>query len=259
MEAIRVENLSVSYEDNRVISDMSLAIPQGKVSIIIGGNGCGKSTLLKTVARILKPESGNIFIAGCDVKDQKARDVARQMAFLPQTPQCPETITVRELVAYGRFPYQNALGGHSIHDREQVQWALEETGLTDLAERMVESLSGGQRQRAWIAMTLAQETGIILLDEPTTYLDMAHQLEVLQLLQKLNREKGYTIVMVLHELNLACRFADHMIGMKAGKVICQGAPHEAITEQTLREIYGINATLQQSREGYPVCVGFERC
>lgn len=258
MEAVRIKNLSVSYEKTQVIKGLDLVIPEGKVSIIIGSNGCGKSTLLKTAARILRPCEGEIYIEGKEIRTQKPRNIAKKVAFLPQSPQCPEQITVRELVGYGRFPYQKAVGGMDQHDKEQVEWAIEQTGLVELADRLVESLSGGQRQRAWIAMTLAQETPTILLDEPTTYLDMAHQLEVLELLQKLNREKGYTIVMVLHELNLACRFADHIIGMKEGRVICEGKPNDAITKETLKEIYGIDAVLQESPDGYPVCIQFER-
>lgn len=257
MEAVRVTNLSVSYGETPVIREMNLAIPAGKISIIIGANGCGKSTLLKTVARILKPSAGEIYIDGKNIRSRKPKNIAKQMAFLPQTPKCPEQITVRELVAYGRFPYRKAIGGMDMHDKEQVDWAIAETGLQEFADRLVESLSGGQRQRAWIAMTLAQETPTILLDEPTTYLDMAHQLEVLTLLQKLNRQKHYTIVMVLHELNQACRFADHIIGMKNGAVICEGSPKDAITRETLKQIYGIDATLQESPDGYPICTQFE--
>ena len=257
MGAIRVTDLSVSYEKTPVIEKMNLAIPKGKISIIIGANGCGKSTLLKTVARIIKPLSGEIYIDERNVKSQKPKTIAKQMAFLPQTPKCPEQITVRELVAYGRFPYRKAIGGMEKHDKEQVEWAIAQTGLQEYADRLVQSLSGGQRQRAWIAMTLAQETPTILLDEPTTYLDMAHQLEVLELLQKLNRQKEYTIVMVLHELNQACRFADHIIGMKNGAVVCEGSPRDAITKETLKQIYGIDATLQESAEGYPICTQFE--
>lgn len=257
MGAIRVEKLSVSYEKTNIIEDMTLEIPKGKTTIIIGANGCGKSTFLKTAARILKPNSGQIYVNEKNIKAQKAKEIARQMAFLPQSPVSPDAITVRELVSYGRFPYQKAVGGLNVHDKEQVEWAIRETGLTEFADRLVSSLSGGQRQRAWIAMTLAQETDIILLDEPTTYLDMAHQLEVLTLLQKLNREKQLTIVMVLHELNQASRFADYIIGMKDGKVVCEGTPEAAITEEALKTIYGIEASLQMSRQGYPVCTHFE--
>jgi iron complex transport system ATP-binding protein len=258
MEAISVKNLSVAYEDNLIIDDMNLSIPKGKISIIIGANGCGKSTLLKTIARVIKPKNGDIFISEKNIKIQKEKHIATQVAFLPQGPVCPSGITVKELVAFGRFPHQKLIGGLKAHDKEIIDWAIEETGLTDFADREIENLSGGQRQRAWIAMTLAQETDIIMLDEPTTYLDMSYQLEVLQVLEKLNKEKNITIVMVLHELNNACRFASNIIGLKEGKIICEGTPMEAITKENLKEIYGIDGKLQLSEnKNYPICIGYE--
>ncbi len=258
MEAIQVKDLTVAYEDKVIIENMNLSIPKGEISIIIGANGCGKSTLLKTIARILKPKKGNIFIHGKNVKESKPKALAREMAVLPQSPVCPDGLTVKELIAYGRFPHQKTMAGLSIHDNEMIEWAMKETGLTEFADRPVDSLSGGQRQRAWIAMTLAQETDLILLDEPTTYLDMSYQLEVLLLLQKLNREKKITIVIVLHELNNACRFANHIIGLKKGKVVCEGKPSDVITTASLKEIYGIDAVLQMSERGdYPICMEFE--
>lgn len=257
MEAIEVKNLDVSYGANRIIEDMNLSFPKGKISIIIGANGCGKSTLLKTIARIVKAQGGQIYINGKDIRQQSGKNLAKQVAVLPQSPKCPEAITVRELVAYGRFPYQKAMGGMTAYDKEAVERALEKTDMTELANRLVHTLSGGQRQRAWIAMTLAQETDMILLDEPTTYLDMSYQLEILQILEELNLEKKITIIVVLHELNLACRFADHIVGLKNGKVICEGKPADVITEHTLKEIYGIEATLAKSTGGYPVCMEFD--
>lgn len=258
MEAIKVTALSAAYEDYVIIENMNLVFPKGKISIIIGANGCGKSTLLKVIARILPPKEGEIFINGQSIRHQQAKKIARQVAVLPQSPKCPDAITVRELVSFGRFPYQKAVGGMTKHDKEMVEWAMEQTGLLPWKEKLVGNLSGGQRQRAWIAMTLAQETEIILLDEPTTYLDIAYQLEVLQLLQQLNREKQYTIVMVLHELNEACRFADHIIGLKSGKIVCEGKPSEVINNDVLREIYGIRANLVMSGQGYPVCTEYEK-
>lgn len=258
MEAISVKNLSVSYENNIIIEDMDLCIPKGKISIIIGANGCGKSTLLKTISRINKPRQGDIFINSKNIKKIKEKDIAKEVAFLPQGPVCPSGLTVRELVAFGRFPHQKMIGGLNNHDKEVIDWAIEETGLSEFDDREVDSLSGGQRQRAWIAMTLAQETEIIMLDEPTTYLDMSYQLEVLEVLQKLNKEKNITVVIVLHELNNACRFADNIIGLKKGKIICEGKPIEVITKETLKEIYGIDANLQKSEKGeYPVCMEYE--
>lgn len=258
MEAISVKNLSVAYESNTIIEDMNLSIPKGKISIIIGSNGCGKSTLLKTIARINKPKNGDIFINDKNIKRVKEKDIAKDVAFLPQGPVCPSGLTVRELVAFGRFPHQKMIGGLNNHDKEVIDWAIKETGLSEFADREVENLSGGQRQRAWIAMTLAQETEIIMLDEPTTYLDMSYQLEVLEVLQRLNREKKITVVIVLHELNNACRFADNIIGLKKGKLICEGRPIDVINKENLKEIYGIDAKLQLSEDGkYPICMDYE--
>ncbi len=258
MEAISVKKLSVAYESNTIIEDMNLSIPKGKISIIIGANGCGKSTLLKTIARINKPKSGDILINNKNIKKVKEKDIAREVAFLPQGPVCPSGLTVRELVAFGRFPHQKMIGGLNNHDKDIIDWAIKETGLSEFADREVENLSGGQRQRAWIAMTLAQETDIIMLDEPTTYLDMSYQLEVLEVLQKLNREKQITVVIVLHELNNACRFADNIIGLKKGKIVCQGRPLDVINKENLKEIYGIDAKLQLSEDGsYPICMDYE--
>lgn len=258
MEAICVENLKVAYENNTSIEDLNLSFPKGKISIIIGGNGCGKSTLLKTISRINKPVHGDIFINDKNIKKIKEKDIAKEVAFLPQGPVCPSGLTVRQLVAYGRFPHQKMIGGLNSHDKEVIDWAIEQTGLSEFADREVENLSGGQRQRAWIAMTLAQETEIIMLDEPTTYLDLSYQLEVLEILQRLNKEKNITVVIVLHEINNAFKFADHIIGLKKGKIVCEGKPMEVITKETLQEIYGIAAELKQSETGnYPVCVEYE--
>jgi iron complex transport system ATP-binding protein len=258
MEAIKVNNLTVAYDQTVVIDHMNVSIPKGKITILIGANGCGKSTLLKTIARILKPVKGSVFINGSNIRHQKPKKIAAQMAVLPQSPKCPDGLTVKELIAYGRFPHQKMTGGLTVHDKELIEWAIDETGLRDFADRPVESLSGGQRQRAWIALTLAQETDIILLDEPTTYLDMSYQLEILQLLKKLNVERKITVVIVLHELNNACRFADHVIGLKKGKIICEGPPNEVITSEVLKRIYGIEARIETSKTGgYPICFDYE--
>lgn len=258
MEAIIVKNLSVAYENNTIIEDLSLSIPKGKISIIIGANGCGKSTFLKTLARINKPKAGEIFINKKDIKKINEKNIAKEVAFLPQGPVCPSGLIVRELVAFGRFPHQKLIGGLNSHDKEVIDWAIKETGLSEFADREVENLSGGQRQRAWIAMTLAQETEIIMLDEPTTYLDMSYQLEVLEVLEKLNKEKNITVVIVLHELNNACRFADNIIGFKKGKVICEGKPLDVITKENLKKIYGIEANLTISEDGkYPICMEYD--
>ena len=255
MEAIEVSQLQVAYEHKLIIENMNLKIPMGKITMIIGANGCGKSTLLKTIARIISPKKGEIKLNGINIQKQAPREIAKKMAVLPQSPIVPSGLLVKELVSYGRFPYQNAMGGMKQEDVEKVNWAMEVTGVLEFANRSVDSLSGGQRQRAWIAMALAQETEILVLDEPTTYLDMAHQLEILELLQTLNKQQNRTIVMVLHELNNATKFADYIIGVKEGQIVFEGKPLEVITKENLFELYGIEATLQlDAAKQYPICV-----
>ena len=254
MDAIEVKDLDVAYEQKYIIKNMNLEIPKGKITMIIGSNGCGKSTLLKTIARIITPKKGEIKLDGVSLK---AQEIAKKMAVLPQSPIVPSGLLVKELVSYGRFPYQSAMGGLKEKDIEMVNWAMKVTGIAEFSERSVDSLSGGQRQRAWIAMALAQETEILVLDEPTTYLDMAHQLEILMLLQKLNKEENRTIVMVLHELNNATKFADYLIGVKEGEVVFRGKPLDVITNENLYTLYGIDAKLQLDETGqYPICVDF---
>ena len=257
MDAIEVKDLDVAYEQKYIIKNMNLEIPKGKITMIIGSNGCGKSTLLKTIARIITPKKGEIKLDGVSLKAQAPKEIAKKMAVLPQSPIVPSGLLVKELVSYGRFPYQSAMGGLKEKDIEMVKWAMKVTGIAEFSERSVDSLSGGQRQRAWIAMALAQETEILVLDEPTTYLDMAHQLEILMLLQKLNKEENRTIVMVLHELNNATKFADYLIGVKEGEVVFRGKPLDVITNENLYTLYGIDAKLQLDETGqYPICVDF---
>ena len=257
MDAIEVKDLDVAYEQKYIIKNMNLEIPKGKITMIIGSNGCGKSTLLKTIARIITPKKGEIKLDGVSLKAQAPKEIAKKMAVLPQSPIVHSVLLVKELVSYGRFPYQSAMGGLKEKDIEMVNWAMKVTGIAEFSERSVDSLSGGQRQRAWIAMALAQETEILVLDEPTTYLDMAHQLEILMLLQKLNKEENRTIVMVLHELNNATKFADYLIGVKEGEVVFRGKPLDVITNENLYTLYGIDAKLQLDETGqYPICVDF---
>lgn len=257
MDAIEVKDLDVAYEQKYIIKNMNLEIPKGKITMIIGSNGCGKSTLLKTIARIITPKKGEIKLDGVSLKAQAPKEIAKKMAVLPQSPIVPSGLLVKELVSYGRFPYQSAMGGLKEKDIEMVNWAMKVTGIAEFSERSVDSLSGGQRQRAWIAMALAQETEILVLDEPTTYLDMAHQLEILMLLRKLNKEENRTIVMVLHELNNATKFADYLIGVKEGEVVFRGKPLDVITNENLYTLYGIDAKLQLDETGqYPICVDF---
>lgn len=255
---IDIKDLRVAYDETIIIDSLNVAIPKGKLTMIIGTNGCGKSTLLKSIARIIHPKKGHIKIDGRTIKQHAFKELAKKMAVLPQSPVVPSGLLVKELVAYGRFPYLSPMGGLTCHDIEMVDWALQVTNMSEFSERSVDSLSGGQRQRVWIAMALAQETEIIVLDEPTTYLDMAHQLEILSLLKKLNEEQGRTIIVVLHELNNATKFADYIIGMKKGEIVFEGKPLEVVNEENLFKLYGIHATLQLDESGqYPICVDFE--
>ena len=224
--------------------------------MMIGPNGCGKSTLLKSIARILPIKKGEVLLDGTNIKKLSQKLIAQKMAVLPQTPLVPEGITVKDLVAYGRFPYQKPFSGLKKADHE---WAMQRTGVFELKDRKVEELSGGQRQRVWISLTLAQKTNILILDEPTTYLDMAHQLEILELLQTLNAEEHTTIIMVIHELNHAAKFADHIIGMRQGRILFEGSPNDVIHVENLRKLYEIEAVLiQNEKKGYPVCIDYSR-
>nr|WP_099467527.1 ABC transporter ATP-binding protein [Konateibacter massiliensis] len=258
MNSITTENLSIAYENYLVVDDLDMQIPQGKITTIIGPNGCGKSTVLKAIGRILKPKNGMVYLNGDDIYNLPTKEVARRMAVLPQSPQAPSGLTVNELVAYGRFPHQHGFGKLKNEDKKIISWALEVTKLTELETKAIDNLSGGQRQRVWIAMALAQQTDLILLDEPTTYLDLSYQLEVLELLYRLNREQGHTIVMVLHDLNLATRFADYMIAVRAGKIVKHGTPEEVMTPQVLRQTFHIDAEIvREPRTGRPVCISYD--
>lgn len=258
MNCIRTKDLNISYGNLDIVKDLNLEIPKGKITTIIGANGCGKSTILKTLARIIKPKSGSIYINDKELNSQDSKELAKAMAVLPQSPQAPNGLTVEELISYGRFPHQKGFGKLKDEDKDIINWALEKTRILEFRDRPIEALSGGQRQRAWIAMALAQETDILLLDEPTTYLDLAHQLEVLKLLEELNKKEGRTIVMVIHELNNAARFADHMIGVKKGKIVCQGTVHEVMTKENLREIFNIDAEIvNEPKSGKPVCITYD--
>ena len=258
MNCISTKNLNISYGNLDIVKDLNLDIPKGKITTIIGCNGCGKSTILKTIARIIQPKSGDIFVNNINIKDQSPKELAKAVAVLPQSPQAPSGLTVEELIAYGRFPHQKGFGKMRKEDNDIVTWALQSTGIEEFRDRPIEALSGGQRQRAWIAMALAQQTDILILDEPTTYLDLAHQLEILKLLEELNRKQGTTIVMVIHELNNAARFADHMIGVKKAKVICQGSAEEVMTKENLKELFNIDAEIvQDPRNNKPVCLTYD--
>lgn len=254
---IRTHNLQVNYDEKIIIPSLNLEIPENKVSILIGPNGCGKSTLLKSIMRIIPIKKGKIFLNDKDMKSLSQREIANKISILPQTPIIPDGIDVKNLISYGRFPHKKSLSGLNKEDYEIINWAMEKTGILNIKDCIVSELSGGQRQRVWISLALAQKTDTIILDEPTTYLDMAHQLEVLELLQELNRNNKTTIIMVIHELNHATKFADNIIGMKKGKIVFQGNPSDVITKENLRLLYEIDATLVKNEEkGYPICMDY---
>lgn len=236
---LAAEHLRVAYEQRDVIADLSVAIPAGRITAIIGANACGKSTLLRTLARLLKPRAGTVLLDGQDIRRLSTKQVATRLSILPQSPVAPEGLTVVDLVARGRFPHQKAFRSRSAADEAAIAAAMSDTGIVDLAQRPLDELSGGQRQRAWIAMALAQETEILLLDEPTTFLDVTHQVEVLDLLVDLNRRDGRTIVLVLHDLNQACRYGDHLIAMRDGAIVAEGAPGELVDEALVERVFDL--------------------
>lgn len=258
MAAFNVEQISLKYASNWILDELSIQIPKGKITTILGPNGCGKSTLLKALSRIHTAQKGCIYLDGKAIHQQSTKEVAKQLAILPQTATAPEGLTVFELISYGRVPYQSTFGKLRPEDYEKIYWAIEVTNLQDYTHRLIEELSGGQRQRVWIAMALAQGTDILVLDEPTTYLDMAHQIDILLLLQKLN-EEGKTIVMVLHDLNHASRFSQHLIAMNSGKLVCSGTPKEVMTKENLQKIFQIDAMMTTCPySGNPICLAYQR-
>ncbi|BDB00243.1 ABC transporter ATP-binding protein [Clostridium botulinum] len=258
MKSIETKNLDIAYEDTLIVKELNMQIPKGKITSIIGANGCGKSTILKAVGRILKPKNGLVHLSGQDISKLSTKEIAKKMAILPQNPTAPSGLTVNELVAYGRFPHQKGFGNLTEEDKRIVKWALAATKLSEFERREVDTLSGGQRQRVWIAMALAQQTDLILLDEPTTYLDLAHQLEVLKLLYELNRNQKCTIIMVLHDLNLAARFSDYIIAIQKGDIIKYGPPEEVMTPEVLRKTFNINADIViEPKSNRPVCITYD--
>lgn len=233
------DGITLAYDGRVVVEDLTLGIPDGEITAIIGPNACGKSTLLRALARLLRPQRGTVVLDGELIHRLPTKQVAQRLGLLPQHPIAPEGILVGDLVARGRTPHQSLLQQWSVADETAVRAALGATGITDLAERSVDELSGGQRQRVWIAMALAQETGLLLLDEPTTFLDIAHQIEVLDLVADLNREDRRTIVVVLHDLNLACRYAHHLVAMRGGRIVAHGPPSEVITAENVQAVFGL--------------------
>ncbi|WP_223594514.1 ABC transporter ATP-binding protein [Neobacillus bataviensis] len=258
MVSLSTENLQIGYGDKIIVEELNLNINKGEITTIIGANGCGKSTILKTIARVHPAKSGVVYLDGKMIHKIPTKEIAKKMAVLPQSPEAPSGLTVYELISFGRSPHQSGFGRLSNEDKKVIQWALDVTGLSAFADHPVDALSGGQRQRAWIAMAIAQETDLLLLDEPTTYLDMAHQLEILQLLEKLNREEGRTIVMVIHDLNHASRFSHHMVAMREGKLVKEGTADEVMTHEVLKIVFQIDAEIvKDSRTQKPVCLSYD--
>ena len=240
---LAAEHLSLAYDDTIICDDLSVEIPHGEVTVIVGANACGKSTLLRGLARLLRPVNGTVLLDGSDIGRLPTKEVATRLGILPQQPVAPEGITVADLVARGRNPHQRFFRQWTDADEAAVDAAMTATRTTDLAGRSVDELSGGQRQRVWIALALAQGTPLMLLDEPTTFLDLAHQIEVLDLLRELNATEHRTIVLVLHDLNLACRYADHLTAMRAGEIIAQGAPAEIVTADLVADVFDLDAQI----------------
>ena len=237
---IEVKNLIVGINKKEIVHNISFAVPEGKITAIIGPNGCGKSTTLRAISRNLAYK-GSVLFKGQDVRKFSRKEFARALAILTQAPQAPADLTVLDLVNMGRFPYHSFLGGMTAEDLKEVTWALEQTNMLGMKDRLLQTLSGGERQRAWIAMALAQKPEVLFLDEPTTYLDISHQLEVMQLLLKLNKELGITIVMVVHELNHAIQYADEVVVIKAGELVTTGSPKEIIKPKLLAEVFNVQA------------------
>ncbi|MDE8564878.1 ABC transporter ATP-binding protein [Anoxybacillus rupiensis] len=251
----KVEQVVAGYDHKTVIQDVSLVVPSGKISVMIGANGCGKSTLLKTMARLIKPTSGQIILDGKPISQFPPKQLARILGLLPQSPVIPEGITVADLVGRGRFPHQSWLSGWTKKDYEAVAEAMEFMNIIEFANHPIDELSGGQRQRVWIAMALAQQPDILLLDEPTTFLDITYQIEILDLLTDLNRKHGTTIVMVLHDINLSARYADHIFALHEGRLVAEGEPSKVLTSTLIKEIFGLDCTvIEDPLSGSPMVV-----
>ncbi|RRJ67203.1 ABC transporter ATP-binding protein [Paenibacillus oralis] len=247
------EDLDVRYADAAIVRSLSLTIVSGKITALTGTNGSGKSTLLKAMARLLKPYQGTVYLDGVAISTLSTAAVARQLAVLPQSPEIPASLTVRELVEQGRYPHAGPLRMLKRQDHSAIDDALHLTGMTGFQHRMLDTLSGGERQRAWIALSLAQSTPVLMLDEPTTFLDVRHQLEILELIRRLNRERGMTIVVVLHDLNQSAKYADRMVVLQKGRIVADGEPDEVLTVQTLEQAFGIHANvIKDPDSGSPV-------
>ncbi|HWH01970.1 MAG TPA: ABC transporter ATP-binding protein [Pilimelia sp.] len=256
---LRANKVRLCYDDRTVVDDLDLVVPQGRVTVVVGANGSGKSTLLRGLSRLLKPAAGAVYLDGRAIHTMPTRQVARSVGILPQSPVAPDGITVHDLVRRGRSPHQTWWRQWSPADEAAVTAALEATSTTEYADRPVDELSGGQRQRAWIAMALAQQTAVLLLDEPTTHLDLAHQIDVLDLITDLNREQGRTVVLVLHDLNLACRYADHLVAMRAGRIVAEGPPGAAVTADLVDTVFALRCqVITDPVSGTPLVLPYGR-
>lgn len=256
--AINIKDLKIGYDKKIIIEDLDLSIEEGKVTSIIGPNGCGKSTLLKSIGRILKKEKGEVFLLDKNMDNMKSKEIAEKLAILSQNPTAPSELKVEELVSYGRYPHRFNVNKLSRKDKEKIEWALKVTNTLEFRERELSDLSGGQRQRVWLAMALAQETDILLLDEPTTFLDMSHQLEVLNIVNNLNEKHKCTIVMVLHDINHAAKYSDFIIAMKDGKILYKDEPNSIMNKEVLKNIYNIDAELIINKNyDVPLCLNYE--
>lgn len=258
LHIIDVNAIQTGYQDRIIIDDLSLQIKRGSITTIIGENGCGKSTLLKTIGRILKPNTGNIMVNSMNIHSTSTKEIAKIIGMLPQSPTAPSGLSVGEIVEYGRFPHKKANGRLDEEDHRIIDWALTKTNLIQFKDRNIQALSGGQRQRVWIAMVLAQKTEVILLDEPTTYLDMAYQLEVLELVRELNETHKITVIMVLHDINHASRFSHELVMLRSGAIVAQGTPQETMTAEILKKVFLIDATMVTlPHTDIPVCLSYE--
>jgi len=252
---LRADMVTLAYDDRAVVRDLDLVVPRGQITAVVGANGCGKSTLLRALARLMKPRGGSVLLDGHSIAQLSTKQVAKRLGILPQSPLAPDGLAVEDLVARGRYPHQTLFRHWSAADEAAVEHALEATRMTELRTRPLDELSGGQRQRAWIAMTLAQETEIVLLDEPTTFLDLAHQVEILDLLADLVIDHARTVVMVLHDINQACRYADHVVAMRDGQIHAAGPPHAIVDATLVQDVFGLPARVIDDPEtGTPLCL-----
>lgn len=255
LSTLTANHLTLLYGEVSIVDNFSIALPRGQITALVGPNGSGKSTVLRALSRLLQPTEGAVYLNGRNIAQMPTRTVAHQLTLLPQAPEIPAGITVRELIEYGRYPHRGLLGRLSTRDREAIEWALLMTGLEPLADRSLDTLSGGERQRAWIALAIAQQTQVLLLDEPTTFLDIRHQLEVLALVRRLNREREITVGWVLHDLNQAATYSDHLVMLKAGQVVTAGPPSQVMTPETIQAVFGIEVVIvNHPRHGLPICL-----